>query len=248
MVLVAVALAAGVAGARAEGDDAARDLLRRVLEAAPSVPFVAKMTLSLDGGITRELELRHKRIGDARASYLEVTAPLNLKDTRFLFFERTAGADEQFIYIPAMKRTTQVSEDARKQPFLGSEYYVSDLVTPDLDAFAYTLAGEETVGGRACTLVASVPKNPAGELYGKIVFAIDPKDLLVVRADFFDLKSKPLKRWTADVIEKIDGIWTPREQRMANLQEKAESRLAITEIRYNAAVSDDVFKRAYLAR
>lgn len=247
MAAVMMTVCATTSAARGE-DGEARDLLKRVLDAAPAIPFIAKLKLTVQGGVVRELELQHKRLGDARASYLEVTAPLNLKDTRFLFFERTERADEQFIYIPSMKRVTQIGENARKQPFLGSEYYVSDLVTPQLDAFTYRFVGEETLLGRACKLVESVPKTPANELYSKTVLAVEPTDLLLLRVEFSDEKGKPLKVWTVDKLEKIDGLWTPLQQRMTNLQEHVESRLEITEIKYNATVPDDVFDRAHLAR
>jgi outer membrane lipoprotein-sorting protein len=248
--VLAAALAASPATAAtaAGGAGDARELVRRTLEAAPHVPFTATMTLTIEGGQVRELSLSHKPIGDARASYLEVTAPLNLKDTRFLFLERTDRPDEQYMYIPSMKRTTQVGEGARQQPFLGSEYYVSDLVSPELDAYTYAVAGEEEVLGRACRLVEATPKRPEDELYSKTVLAIDPADLLILRAQFFDPKGKLLKVWAVDRLERIDGVWTARAQRMTNVQEGTASTLEIRDIRYHAEVPDDVFNRAHLSR
>jgi outer membrane lipoprotein-sorting protein len=104
------------------------------------------------------------------------------------------------------------------------------------------------VNGRAVKLVETRPKAPAGELYSKTILAIDPKDLLVLRAEFFDPKGKPLKTWTVERLEKVDGIWTAMEQRMTNVQESATSRLAISDIRYNADVPDETFNRAHLGR
>lgn len=241
-------LAAGAANSSlAHGSDA-RALVKRVLDAMPDVPLTATMTLATEGGVRRELTLSQKRIGNTRASYLEVTSPLNVKDTRFLFLERIEGQDEQFVYVPAVKRVAQIGEDARKQPFLGSEFYVSDLVTPALDDFTYVLVGEAVFGGRQCTLVEATPKSPEEQLYGKTVFAIDARDLLIVRVEFFDRKGKPLKLWTVERLERIDGVWTARQQRMTNLQENVSSRLVIDAIRYHAEVPDERFTRAYLAR
>ncbi len=239
-------IAVPTTGGAEDGD--ARALVKRVLDAAPKKPFVAKLTLSTEGGLARELELRHKYVNGAEASYMEVTAPLDVKDTRFLFFDRVEGKDEQFIYLPAMKRSIQVSDDVRKQPFLGSEFYVSDLVSPELDAYTYAFTGDATVGGRACKLVEARPKTPATELYSRVVVAIDPADLVVMRTEFFDPKDKPLKTWTVEKLEKIDTVWTPRTQKMANLQEKGSSTLEIREIKYGSDVPDSVFARTYLTR
>jgi hypothetical protein len=237
-----------VVGTTARADDGARDLVKRVLEAVPTVPLSATATLTSDRGWTRQLELSRAFVNGADTSYLEVTAPLDLKDTRFLLIDRAEGRDEQFMFIPAVKRAMQVSDETRKQPFLGSDFYVSDMVRPELDAFTYRFVGEEKVEARATKLVEAVPKNPEHELYGKTVAAIDPADLLVVRVQFFDLKGAPLKVWTLEKVEKVDGIWTPLVQKMQALQEPHESRLTLTEVQYNADLPADVFNRTYLTR
>jgi hypothetical protein len=228
----------------------AAGLVKRVIESVPKVAFEADALLTAPGGFTRELRLLHKPVGDADGTFMEVTAPLNLKDTRFLFLERASGADEQFIYVPALKRTIQVLDDARKQPFLGSDFYVSDLVAPDLDAYTYAFASvpDAEVAGRKVKLVETAPKNPAGELYSKAVVAIDPVDLLIVRSEFFDPKGALLKVWTLDKIEKIDGYWTPMMQKMTNVQQKTESTLETKNVKYNAEIADSVFTKTHLQR
>jgi len=46
-------LCAAAPAARGAGDDA-RDLLKRVLDSAPKMPFVAKMRLATEGGLARD--------------------------------------------------------------------------------------------------------------------------------------------------------------------------------------------------
>jgi len=237
-------IATGVAA----DEGGAHDLVRRVLDTAPKVPLTAKATLTSDRGWTRELALTRAHVNDYEASYMEVTAPLDLKDTRFLLYDRAEGRDEQFMYVPAVKRAMQVGSETRKQPFLGSDFYISDMVRPELDAYTYEFVGEEDVGGRHCKLVQALPKKPEDELYSKTISAIDPAELLVVRVQFFDPKGRPLKVWTLDKVEKVDGIWTPMVQRMANLQDQHESRITLTDVKYGVAVPDETFSRTHLTR
>jgi negative regulator of sigma E activity len=245
--VVAMLVAAAAAGHAQDGG--AHDLLKRVRDAAPKVPFTAKATMTSDRGWTREMELSHQQLdGNTEASYIEVVAPMDLKDTRFLVFDHTDGRDEQFMYVPAAKRSIQVGAQTRKQEFLGSEFYIGDLVQPNLDAFTYTFVGEEDVGQRHCKLVQAVPKEPADELYSKSIFAIDPNDLLIMRSQFFDDKGKLLKVWTLQKVEKIDGFWTPVLQEMVNVPDKHWSRLEMKEIKYNAKLPDTVFNKSYLIR
>jgi len=245
MGIAVAALAVFAAAARA---DEAYDLVKRVLDAAPKATLTAKGTLTSDRGWTRELTVSRAHVNDYDAWYMEVTAPLDLKDTRFLLFDRAEGKDEQFMYVPSVKRAMQVSSDTRKQPFLGSDFNISDMVRPELDAFTYTFVGEEDVGGHHCKLVAAAPKKPEEELYSKTIVAIDPNDLLIMRAQFFDPKGKALKTWTLEKVEKVDGVWTPLVQRMANVQDQHESRFTLSEIKYNVTLPDETFNRAHLAR
>jgi hypothetical protein len=228
-------------------DSAARDLVQKVRDAAPKAPLHAKMVLTSDLGWERDLELSHKRLSDGtEASYMEVTAPMDLKDTRFLVLDHPAGRDEQFIYVPAVGRVIQVGAQTRKQDFLGSEFAVGDLVQPDVNAFTYKFVGEEDVGGRHCKLVEAVPKNPGDALYGKTVFAIDPAALVVMRSQFFDDKGRPLKIWTVDKLEQREGRWTPLQQEMNNVQNHHWSRITLTDVQYNAQLPDEIFNRSYL--
>jgi outer membrane lipoprotein-sorting protein len=247
--VVALCMALQCAAVVRADDDAGRALLKQVIDAVPKVPLIAKMDLKSKNGLEREMTLERKPTQDGDATYLEVTAPDNLKDTRFLFFERGPAGTSQYMYVPFMKRTIQIRDEARKQPFLGSEFYVSDLILPDLDAFKYTVVGHETVNGRACTLVQSEPKSPEpDDMYSRLVLAIDPKDSLILRTQFYDPKGKLLKVWTIDKVEKIDGYWTPVQQTVKNVQEDTESELTLTSVKYNADVPDSVFSKPHLER
>ena len=93
-----------------------------------------------------------------------------------------------------------------------------------------------------------MPVHPEGELYGKTVSAIDPTDLVVLRTQFFDPAGKPLKTWTVEKLERVDGFWTVLSQQMQSLPDDHWSRLALGEVHYNAALPGDVFSRSYLKR
>lgn len=246
--LAALAVLVFAATAPAQ-DNSTRDLIQKMRAAASAAPFVAKITLTSDRGWQRQLEMSHKRLNDdTEATYMEVTGPMDLKGTRFLVLDHVTGRDEQFIYVPAVKRSIQVGAQTRKQPFLGSEFAVGDFVEPDPYGFTYSSVEEEDVGGRHCKLLEAVPKVPADEIYGKTVFAVDPKDGLVMRRQFFDDKGKLLKVWTAEKIEKVDGVWTTLQQLMTSVPENHWSRIQMSDVKYNAEISSQVFSKSYLTR
>lgn len=247
--LVALATAVTWTATPAAAEDDARALVKDMLEATPAVAFQARATVYSPGGWERELTLLHKPLPNGEAAtFMEVTDPQDVKDTRFLFLERAEGRDRQFMYVPSVKRAIEVMDDSRNQPFLGSDFYVSDLVAPDLEAYTYTFTGEEQVGGRACRLVELKPKDPTDEIYGHAVLAIDPADRLLVRTRFFDKKDALFKVWTLTKVEKIDGIWTPLRQEMENVQKKTTSAIALREVKYRVELPDNLFSREHLTR
>ena len=245
--IVALALAVvGVGSAQAQ-DATAKDLVRKVVDSLPKVPFEAKLRLSSPGNV-RELTLSHKLVGGARASYLEVTAPEDLKGIRFLFLEHLDKPSEQYIKVTASRRAVLVADEVRKQPFLGSAFYVADLIEPPLDAFNYKFTGEETVLDRQTKLVESTPLKPADALYSKTINSLDPKDLLALRREFFDSKGRLLKVWEVKKVEKLDGNWTIMDQSMTNVQEQTTSRLETVSVNFNVVLPDSMFTPNYLLK
>lgn len=242
------ALALVVALAAPAADDA-RALVQRVVDAAPKVPSVSRMALSTPGGLVRELTVSRKTLANGiDARYLEITGPMNLKDTRYLFYDRGERRDDQFMWLPFMRRIVRLSDQTRREPFLGSTFFVDDLVERPIDDFRYRFVGEETIGQRVCRLVEVTPIHPEQEPYGRIVAAIDPTDLVVLRGQLYAHDGSLYKVHTVARLEKIDGYWTPTEQVMDNVHDRTSSRLVATSTEYDAPIGDEIFREAYLGR
>lgn len=245
--VAATALSLVGVGSSLAQDDAAKTLMKQVMDALPKVPFEAKLRLSSPGN-SRDLSLSHKLVGGARASYLEVTAPDDLKGIRFLFIEHLNKPSEQYIKVTASRRAVLVADEVRKQPFLASAFYVSDLIEPPLDSSTYKFVGEETILGRQAKLVESTPVKPADALYSKVINALDPKDGLALRREFFDSKGRLLKVWEVKKVEKLDGNWTIMDQVMTNVQEQTTSRLETQSVNFNVVLPDAIFTPQYLLK
>jgi hypothetical protein len=245
--LLALLLAGSPWAARAE--ESARDLVQRVADAAPRAPFTADLLLTTTGALERTLLMSGRGLeDDGTVRYIEVLAPFNLANTRYLLFERPQGRDEQFLYVPTMQRVMRLSETTRREPFLGSTFHLVDLIQPASDDFPYACVGDATIQGRACRLVAATPKHPDREFYARSVFAIDPADLVAVRVALDDAEGEPLKVLHVDVLERVQGHWTPMRQRMVNVREDETSTLVVERIDYEASVPDETFTVGHLGR
>jgi len=242
-VLVAVAAAAPAA----DEDADAQALFRRVVDSLPGKPFVGEVVLTTGEYMKRQATIRHKRLADGNLAVLiEATSPKDVQGTRFLFIDRTDQPDEQYIYVPKVGRVRRLGGSVDDQPFLGSEFKVSEFVNANPDDYMMAFTGETTIDGRKCRLVEAKKRDPAGWTYGRVVYAIDPGDLLVMRIDFFDPSDKLVKVWSLERVEKIEGVWTPRFTRAKNLKDNLESTLEVTEISFNVDLEDSEFSRVEL--
>lgn len=231
----------------AADDAAARGLMGQVFDLA-KVSFEARMKLSSPGGLVRELNVHHKQMGTVSATYMEITAPFNLKDTRFLEWDREGGPDETYTYLPMLKRSVQVPAWTKQQSFLGSNFYMVDIAIPDMTAFDYTGLGTSEVEGVPCSLVESRPRRPEEEVYSKVIYCVDVEKLVSLRTEFYDEKGALLKVWLAQKLEKVDGTWVPRVQIMTDVQQQTDSRLEIVEIVMPVDPADELFRKAHLDR
>ncbi len=230
------------------GDDEARALVEAVRNSVPSTTMKSRVKLTSSRGWERELEILSEKTDDGVASFIEVLGPQDVQGTRFLFFERTNEPDEQHVYIPLIKRAMRIADDTRKQAFLGSDFYVSDLVAPEVDAYTYRFVGDEVVLGRACRLIGAVPVDTEGEIYSKAVFAVDPQDKLALKTVFYDVDGDLLKVWSVEKLEKIGGYWTFRVQTVKNVQDDTTSTLTIDNIDYGIDLPGGSFSRERLLR
>lgn len=225
-----------------------RELVQRVLEGLPKDSFEARMTVSSSDFEPREMRMVRRYAEGTNGTYLEVLSPPDLEGIRFLFLERANKPNEQYIKVTASRTAIQVSEDVRRQPFLGSTFYVSDLVMPDIDAYTFKYLGKDVIEDRTVTLVEMTPKDPDADIYGKTISALDPKDNLVLRREYFDKNGKKIKVWTVDKIEKIKDVLSPTGQKMVDLRTGKSSRLDVSKVNFDAEVTDAIFTPRYLIR
>jgi hypothetical protein len=241
-----ILLSGGVAATPLSAQDtAARDLLQKVIDALPKESFVAKMRLTTPSGV-REFDLSHKIANGVRSSFMQVTGPAELKGIRFLFFEPRDKPPQQYIKVAASRRGVLVTNEARLQPFLGSSFAVADLVEPNVDAFTHRAAGEEEILGRKCTVVESIPKQPATEPYGKTLIALDPADRLALKRRFFDQQGHEVKVWEVLKVEQVDGAWTIMDQQMKDIAGKTASRLEVVTLQRRVELADSIFTPEHL--
>ena len=201
----------------------------------------SKMIIINEKGETREREILTytAEIKGIRKSLIKFLEPADVKDTSFLHIENPKGEDEQFLYIPAIKKTRRIAGSQRSSSFMGSDFSYSDFEKRDVDSGEHFLVKEENYNGQDVYVVESIAKDEPD--YSKFVQWIRKDNFVPVRIDFYDKKGNLIKRLEVEKLENIDGYWISTKTVMHSLTKNKKTVLEIIEIKNNIDIPEKYF-------
>lgn len=204
----------------------------------------------------RETKIYRKDIKDDRKTIIVFTNPANVKGTAFMSYDYkpVSKEDDQWLYLPALRKTRRISAANRGDYFLGTDFTYEDIKLgskmSESDYKRATLR-EEVVDGKKCLLVESIPVNEkvAKELgYSKVHQWIDPEIWFIRKSQYWDIAGNLVKTTTATDIRKIDGIWTLHNLVAENHKTGHKTFISFSKVDYKTVVSDDLFSEESLLR
>ena len=164
----------------------------------------------------RKIKTYGREIGKDSQSLMFFVTPADVKNTGFLTFDydESGKDDDQWLYLPALRKTKRIAAGDKSGSFMGSDLNYSDMSSPDLDLYDYTLMKETKVKDEKVWQIKAVPKNDdeadkSG--YSKSVIFILQDKFMMTRAVRWVYKKKRNKYFDARKIENIDGIWISTE-------------------------------------
>jgi len=78
---------------------------------------------------------------DGDKSLIIFNSPKDVEGTATLTFTHKAGPDDQWLYLPAVKRVKRISSDNKSGPFMGSEFAYEDLSSDEVEKYSYKFFG-----------------------------------------------------------------------------------------------------------
>lgn len=190
---------------------------------------------------TRELTIIAVDNGGLRRTMLRFTAPADIQGTGFLAVEDGQGGTEQFLYLPALKRSRRIVAGQKGRSFVNTDFTFEDMERRPVDDSEHAVTSQEEMQGVACWVLESRPRPEAGSEYS-FIRAWVAKDMpVVLRADFFKKGTVPVKRYTVLQLEKIQGIWTETKVVMEDLETGHKTTLATREVKYNTGIDASSF-------
>jgi outer membrane lipoprotein-sorting protein len=198
---------------------------------------------------TREVRVRTlEQDNDGDRNLTTFDEPADVRGTNFLSVTHKTGPDDQWLYLPALKRVKRISSRNRSGPFMGSEFAYEDIASQEVEKYTYRYVRDEDCNGQDCLVIERYPTE-AGSGYTRQVVWLDRQHYRPQRIDFYDRKNALLKTLTySGYRQYLDKYWRADEMRMENHQTGKSTTLLWSDYRFRSGLTERDFERNSLLR
>ncbi len=198
---------------------------------------------------TRTIRLKTLEVtGDGDKSLSIFDKPADVKGTAFLTYSHAIKPDEQWLYLPALKRVKRINSKNKSGPFMGSEFAYEDLASQEIEKYTYKYIRDEVLNGADCFVIERYPVYEHSG-YTRQVAWVNKEKYVAEKIDFYDRKNDLLKTLTNKNYKQYLGqYWRPNEMLMENHQTGKSTLLTWEAYKFKNGLSDKDFSRNSLKR
>ena len=177
--------------------------------------------------------------------------PPDIAGTALLTHSQSGRDDDQWIFLPALKRVKRISSSNQSGSFVGSEFSYEDMRAPVLEDFGYLWLRDEScpnAGDVQCWVVERTPKDPDSG-YSRVVTWIGQAEYRIWQTEFYDRKNSKLKTLTlTDYTQYEDRFWRAGRMEMVNHQNGKSTDLVWDKFDFGVSLDDSNFTTRALER
>lgn len=210
-----------------------------------------EMTLINAHGDKNIRHLTNKRFemkDDGDKSLIKFLKPRDIKGTSLLTFEHKVGDDDQWLYLPALKRVKRISSRNKSGSFMGSEFSYEDLSAFEVEKYTYKFIKEDVMDGVPCFVIERYPvdKNSG---YTKQVTYVRKDNYQFKQIDYYDRKADLVKiAYYADFKQLKGKYWRPTKINMKNVQTKKQTSLIFAGTQIGVGMKESDFSKRALKK
>jgi Outer membrane lipoprotein-sorting protein len=163
--------------------------------------------------------------------------PADVRGTVMLTFEKSFGSDEQWLYLPAYKRTKKINAENKSGSFLGTEFSWEDISTSELTKYHYRYLRDE---GNTW-VVERVPVYKFSG-YTRELTWVNKDNHQTIKIEYYDRKSELLKTLVQENWEKyLDRYWRPLRMEMTNHVNHKKTVITLSPYKMDAGLDKKMF-------
>lgn len=228
---------------------------QRTLQRARDEEETLTMKLIDKNGAAKQRRLVRYTIieaGDLSKMLIRFLEPRDVEKTGLLTWEARDGDDDQWLYLPAVKKVRRIAASGKKTRFVGSEFAFEDLRPEALALHRYSLVGSDAVDGQECWVIEAVPatdRQASDSGYSKRKLWVRRDNHYSVKQEFYDKRGALEKIRTDRKVVNVKGtIWRPDEVEMHNVQSGARTLLLVERRRLESGLDRGLFTETELIR
>lgn len=201
---------------------------------------------------TRKLRVRSLEVeGDGDKSLTIFDEPRDVRGTALLTHSHKLDPDDQWLYLPSLKRVKRIASKNKSGPFVGSEFAFEDLGSQEVEKFSYRYLKDEPCPGaadRSCHVLERFPLDQDSG-YTRQVAWLDQADYRIYRVDYYDRKESLLKTLTNSGFQLyLERYWRPMSSLMENHQTGKSTQLLWENLQFQTGLSAEDFSQTSLER
>jgi outer membrane lipoprotein-sorting protein len=211
------------------------------------------------GDFTAEMEMVLKnRQGDSNTRYIRILGlevkgdgdkslsifdePADVKGTAMLTYSHKTEPDDQWLYLPALKRVKRISSNNKSGPYMGSEFAYEDIASQEVEKYNYKYLRDESLNGVDCFVVERYPVDENSGYKRQLVW-IDKAEYRPLKMEFYDRKDSLLKTLISSGYKKyLEHHWRPNEMFMENHQTGKTTKIVWKNYRFRTGLSERDFQ------
>jgi outer membrane lipoprotein-sorting protein len=174
--------------------------------------------------------------------------PTDVRGTALLTHAHKTSEDEQWLYLPALKRVKRIAGANKSGPFMGSEFAYEDLTTPEIEKYQYKFLRDESLDGAACYVIERIPADKQSG-YSRQVIWLEQAEYRLVKTEFYDRKGDLQKTLVISVFQKyLDRYWRAEKFNMVNHLTGKSTEILWKNITFRQGLTDRDFDVNSLSR
>jgi outer membrane lipoprotein-sorting protein len=213
------------------------------------VDLTMLIAISADSTISREMRQMVLEVeDDGDKSIMVFDRPRDLKGTAILTYTHKSADDEQWLYLPALKRVKRISSADKSGPFMGSEFAYEDLSSQEVEKYSYKYLRDEVIDSEPCFVIERIPMDENSG-YTRQVTWVDQSEYRLRRVDYYDRKNSLLKTMVPAAYQQhLDRYWRPEEMLMTNHQTGKSTTLRFKNYLFRTGLQQSDFTPSALSR
>jgi len=249
-ILTTIILFSGLANAQ---DLTGLDVIKNVYNRPTGNDMAGNLIMTIENSRgnqrVREIKQFVKSVKSGEKKIMFFLSPADVKNTSFMTwsYDEKGKSDDQWIYLPALKKVKRISSDSKGDYFMGSDFTYDDLGDRHPMDDTHTILREEVVNGEETIVIESVPKDEE-YMYSRTVTWVIKDTWIGLKKEFYDEDDELLKILTVEGQKSFGDVIILTKVKMNNVQRNQFTIMEFSDVQIDTGIPNNKFTERMMKR